>query len=38
MEQGQIIECGDHGTLVKTGGKYAEMFEIQAKKYRDSLA
>ena len=34
MEQGKIIEQGNHKTLLERKGKYAEMFELQAEKYR----
>lgn len=30
-----IAECGTHYELVKSGGKYAELFEIQSKYYKD---
>lgn len=35
MEKGQIIEEGTHDELILRGGKYANMFELQAKCYRD---
>jgi ABC-type multidrug transport system fused ATPase/permease subunit len=31
-----IAECGTHDELLKSGGKYANLFEIQSKYYRDS--
>jgi ATP-binding cassette subfamily B protein len=34
MEQGRIIESGDHDTLLRHGGRYAQMFELQARNYR----
>lgn len=34
LENGQIIEQGNHDTLVASVGKYAEMFNLQAEKYR----
>lgn len=34
MEKGQIIESGDHDALMRRGGRYAEMFELQARNYR----
>ena len=37
MEKGKVIESGSHEDLMKLGGKYAEMFNLQAEKYNDSL-
>lgn len=37
LENGSIIEEGTHDELMAQGGKYAEMFNLQAKKYRFSL-
>jgi len=34
LEEGQLIEEGSHEGLVALKGKYAEMFDIQAKSYR----
>ena len=34
LENGQIIEQGDHEVLLGQNGKYAEMFTLQAEKYR----
>ena len=34
LEQGRIIEQGSHQQLVALGGKYAELFELQAAGYR----
>jgi len=34
FENGKIIEAGDHNTLMGKNGKYAEMFKIQAERYR----
>ena len=31
---GRLLEVGDHDTLMRAGGSYAEMFAIQAKAYR----
>lgn len=35
MEKGQIVEQGTHGELILQGGKYADMFNLQAKYYKD---
>jgi len=34
LHRGQLVEQGDHEQLVSRGGRYAEMFELQAKGYR----
>ncbi len=34
MEKGRIAEDGDHDQLFRLGGRYAEMFELQAANYR----
>lgn len=33
MENGRIIESGSHEELMNKGGKYAQMFNLQAEKY-----
>ena len=35
MEKGRIAELGTHDELLLLGGKYADMFNLQAKYYRD---
>ncbi len=35
MEDGKIIESGTHEELIKLGGRYREMFEIQSKYYKE---
>lgn len=35
LEQGEIAEQGTHSELMALGGKYAEMFEMQSKQYRE---
>ncbi len=34
LEKGQVVESGDHDTLVAKNGMYAKMFERQAEGYR----
>ncbi len=34
LEKGRITEDGDHEALTQLGGRYAEMFEMQAASYR----
>jgi len=34
FDDGRLIEDGSHEDLMKKGGKYAEMFRLQAEKYR----
>lgn len=35
MGDGNILECGTHEELMRLGGKYSEMFEIQSKYYKE---
>ena len=35
LEDGSIIEEGTHEELMNVKGKYAEMFNMQAEKYRE---
>ena len=37
MDSGEIIEEGTHDELMALNGKYAEMFNIQAKNYRQTV-
>ncbi len=34
LESGKIVEEGTHEKLTRVGGRYAEMFELQAASYR----
>jgi ATP-binding cassette subfamily B protein len=34
IEQGGVIEHGSHQDLLVLGGKYAELFNLQAEAYR----
>lgn len=36
MDNGEIIEEGSHKQLMEQGGKYEEMFTLQAHRYGDS--
>ena len=35
LENGEIVEEGDHQTLMQKGGRYCELFTTQAKRYRE---
>jgi ATP-binding cassette subfamily B protein len=34
LEHGRVAEAGSHGELLALGGRYAELFELQAAGYR----
>jgi ATP-binding cassette subfamily B protein len=34
LDQGRVLEQGDHESLMAAGGRYAELFEMQARSYR----
>jgi ABC-type multidrug transport system fused ATPase/permease subunit len=34
IDEGKVIELGTHEQLVKAGGRYAHLFELQAAGYR----
>ena len=35
LKNGEIIEEGSHEELLKANGEYKELFEIQAKNYKE---
>nr|AYQ73338.1 ABC transporter ATP-binding protein [Cohnella candidum] len=36
MEEGRIVESGSHDELMRLGGNYARLFELQAGRYRSA--
>jgi len=34
LQNGRVLELGTHNELLELGGKYAELFELQAAGYR----
>ena len=36
VEHGRVIEYGSHDELVERGGRYKEMFELQAARFDDA--
>ena len=36
FENGSLVELGSHDELMEKGGKYADMFNVQAQYYRDN--
>lgn len=38
FDNGRIIESGSHDELIARGGKYAQMFNLQAEQYRKKVA
>jgi ATP-binding cassette, subfamily B, bacterial len=34
LDQGRVTASGDHDTLIRAGGLYAELYEMQARSYR----
>ena len=33
LENGEIVECGSHNELIAKNGKYAKMWNVQAKQF-----
>ena len=38
LDGGRVVESGTHDELVARGGRYADMFELQAARYLDDVA
>ncbi len=38
LDNGEIVQCGTHDELVSVQGKYSEMWQAQAKYYKDEVA
>jgi ATP-binding cassette subfamily B protein len=38
LDGGQLIEEGDHASLLAAGGRYAEMFRVQASRFADDVS
>jgi len=34
LDDGKVVEDGSHSELIRLGGRYSEMFELQAASYR----
>ena len=33
LDEGRVVEDGDHTTLLRLGGRYAEMFTLQSSRF-----
>ena len=38
LQDGKIVEKGNHDQLMELGGKYAAMFQIQSQYYKEGAA
>ena len=38
LENGAIAECGSHDELMRQGGKYAALYAVQSKYYKEEVA
>jgi ATP-binding cassette, subfamily B, bacterial len=36
LDHGQVIEDGSHEDLITAGGRYAELFRLQAKRFEEA--
>lgn len=37
IDDGQVVEDGSHAELMAAGGRYARLFELQARRFRDDV-
>ena len=37
LDHGRIVECGSHVDLMKSGGRYSELFRMQSEHYIDAM-
>jgi ATP-binding cassette subfamily B protein len=38
LEGGQVIEDGPHADLIAAGGRYAELFRLQARRFQEAAS
>lgn len=36
LDGGRVAECGSHDELIAAGGRYAELFALQAQRFTDA--